>query len=275
MKKVDVADGTGKKATIRDVANLAGVSVATVSYIINGREDQRISEATKKKVWQAINFLNYTPNPYAVGLNTDQLHTVVVRSPKGVSPLMEAEILCFMRQLNSLCEERGYALTYSMDKRAMKIAASACVCFGMPKADFYSLAGENFIPVVAVESPIDDPIFYQITPDYKKLSSCAQSFFGDDFAYVCVKPCDEEAERDILGNFCKVYFLSSFSQIAEIAEENIALSQPSLLPYFDLPAKRVYRYPDYADRRAKTVMDSIVKALGRLNIEDEEHFIKL
>ena len=274
MNKAGVADGTGKKATIRDVANLAGVSVATVSYIINGREDQRISEATKKKVWQAINFLNYTPNPYAVGLNTDQLHTVIVRSSKNVSPMMEAEILCFMRGLNSLCEERGYTLTYSMDKRAMKIAASACVCFDMPKADFYALAGENFIPVVAVESLIDDPIFYQITPDYEKLAACAQDFFGADFTYVCIKPCDEEAEKKILGIFKSVRFLSSVSEIAAITDENVVLSQPSLFPYFDLK-KQVLRYEDYAEKRAKAVMDSIVKALDRLNILDEGHFIKL
>ena len=273
--KSNVADGTGKKATIRDVANLAGVSVATVSYIINGREDQRISEATKKKVWQAINFLNYTPNPYAVGLNTDQLHSVVIRSAKDVSPMMEAEILCFMRQLSLLAEERGYSLTYSMDKRAMKVAASACICFDMPKEDFYSLAGENFIPVVAVESHVDDPIFYQITPDYEKLSAGAQEFFRGGFAYVCIRPCDGEAKKKILGIFPKVYFLSSPAELSKIAEENIALSQPSLFPYFEQTGKKVYRYPQYAEGRAKTVMDSIVKALGRLNIEDEEHFIKL
>lgn len=41
-----------KKITNKDVAKFAGVSVATVSYVMNGRTDQRISESTRKKVLQ-------------------------------------------------------------------------------------------------------------------------------------------------------------------------------------------------------------------------------
>ena len=50
-----------QKITIRDVAREAGVSVATVSYVINNRTDMRISDATRKKVLQVINLLDYTP----------------------------------------------------------------------------------------------------------------------------------------------------------------------------------------------------------------------
>lgn len=51
--------------TIKDVAREAGVSVATVSYVINERNDKRISDKTRKKVLQVINLLGYTPNQSA------------------------------------------------------------------------------------------------------------------------------------------------------------------------------------------------------------------
>lgn len=59
-----------QSVTIKDVAKEAGVSVATVSYVINNRTDKRISEKTRKKVLQIINLLGYTPNQSAKALAT-------------------------------------------------------------------------------------------------------------------------------------------------------------------------------------------------------------
>jgi DNA-binding LacI/PurR family transcriptional regulator len=50
-------------ATIREVAARAGVSLSTVSIIINGQaQERKISAATCQRVWDAVRELDYQPN---------------------------------------------------------------------------------------------------------------------------------------------------------------------------------------------------------------------
>ena len=46
------SSATKKQVTIDDIAREAGVSTATVSYIVNDRKDVKISDETRKKVLQ-------------------------------------------------------------------------------------------------------------------------------------------------------------------------------------------------------------------------------
>lgn len=49
-----------RMATINDVARKAGVSVATVSYVLNGKD--RVSAQSERRVKRAIEALHYTPS---------------------------------------------------------------------------------------------------------------------------------------------------------------------------------------------------------------------
>jgi LacI family transcriptional regulator len=54
------------KVTIYDVANFAGVSIATVSRVING--SNKVRATTAMRVSKAIEVLNFTPDVNAVKL---------------------------------------------------------------------------------------------------------------------------------------------------------------------------------------------------------------
>lgn len=51
---------TKKPTSIKDVAKAAGMSLGTVSGVLNGKTG--FAQATRKKIWDAANALHYTPN---------------------------------------------------------------------------------------------------------------------------------------------------------------------------------------------------------------------
>ncbi len=61
-------------STLKDVAKLAGVSTATVSYVINGLADEkRITKETQERIKKAILKLNYLPDVTAKRLKNNKL----------------------------------------------------------------------------------------------------------------------------------------------------------------------------------------------------------
>lgn len=66
-------------ATIREVAALAGVSLSTVSIVINGQAAERkITDATCQKVWDAVEKLHYQPNIAARKLRAPDMGTLTI-----------------------------------------------------------------------------------------------------------------------------------------------------------------------------------------------------
>ena len=75
---------TDDTVTIYDVAREAGVSMATVSRVVNGNKN--VKENTRKKVLEVIDRLDYRPNAVARGLaskKTPSVGVVVPNMSKG------------------------------------------------------------------------------------------------------------------------------------------------------------------------------------------------
>lgn len=62
------------RARLVDVAQRAGVSQTTASLVINGR-DVGIADATKERIWAAVQELAYRPNASAKALRTQRSHS--------------------------------------------------------------------------------------------------------------------------------------------------------------------------------------------------------
>ncbi|MFG3257176.1 LacI family DNA-binding transcriptional regulator [Streptomyces sp. NPDC048172] len=71
-------------ATLKDVAERAGVSIKTVSNVVRGAP--RVSEATRTRVMQAVGELGYRPNPSARRLRTGRSGLIALVVPELTTP---------------------------------------------------------------------------------------------------------------------------------------------------------------------------------------------
>jgi LacI family transcriptional regulator len=65
-----------KKASLKDIALKAGVSITLVSYVLNNQKQDRISKVTAEKIRKAARQLNYRPNQAAKSLKTNKTNTI-------------------------------------------------------------------------------------------------------------------------------------------------------------------------------------------------------
>lgn len=91
-------------ATIKDVAREAGLTVGTVSRVLNNRG--YISEATREKVYQIMKELNYQPNEVARSLSKSKTNTIGVIVPHIVHPYFAKLI----SNLEKAASDRGFKM---------------------------------------------------------------------------------------------------------------------------------------------------------------------
>lgn len=91
-------------SNIRDVARLAGVSVATVSRALSNPE--KVSPESLEKVHNAIAQVGYRPNMLARNFRSARAYAVVVLVPDIANPFYSL----FIRALEDRAQQKGYAV---------------------------------------------------------------------------------------------------------------------------------------------------------------------
>lgn len=92
----------GSKINIEEVARLAGVSISTVSRVIN--KVPTVNEASRKKVEQVVRNLRFTPSPFAQALARGKTNTVALIIPRYEGIFYSFYALELIRGIGTLCD---------------------------------------------------------------------------------------------------------------------------------------------------------------------------
>ena len=162
------------RATLKDVAQEAGVSSATVSYILNGKRS--ISEETKARVMEAIKKLDYVPDLNARGLtmwDSKLIGVVVPQTEPGERLMFQnsfySEILGSIEYYARLS---GYHILISATDAnesyltlAKKRNLDGIIVIGMYPDEFYQQMKKTQIPIVLIDSYCGDHYYHSIRID--------------------------------------------------------------------------------------------------------------
>ncbi len=219
-----------KKITIHDVAREAGVSAATVSYVINNKKGKTISEETKEKVWQIVNLYNYKPGAVAKNLRSaPNLKLISVYSGNDDDILHQAEFQYFLSELRKVFPVDEYTLVLSGRPYRKLDNVDGIICYGTNKKGFCDIANLNYVPVMSVDCDVKDTLFYQVRTDYDKLKSFGDGLFKDDYLYLTLSVKDETVLSQINETFKNVKFIESFEDLNDFTNSVDVLKNKNVL----------------------------------------------
>ena len=150
--------------TIRDVAELAGTSIATVSYVLNDSKDRYISEELRDRVLNAAAKLNYVKSGLASSLKGKQRGILAVLTPQYENPFFMSMFIA----IEKIANQHGYVLSTcntfddpqhekEVLERMLTIRVDGYLVIPTVEgAKNMSILMANNLPFVAIERPLID-----------------------------------------------------------------------------------------------------------------------
>lgn len=88
--------------TLKEIAQICGVSVATVSNVLNGKP--KVSEETKEKILEVVKEIGYQPNYFAQGMRKQKTRTIGII----VEDLLEFSTPPIVAAIMAYCDDNNY-----------------------------------------------------------------------------------------------------------------------------------------------------------------------
>lgn len=164
-----------QRVTVKDIAKYVGVSPTTVSNVLNKRGG-RVSDEISKKVNEAVGVLGYKKNYSAVSLKSNRSNLIGVIIPQmepNKSIMLDNPFYAeFIGELEYKLREAGYHIILSgvfKDDADISYLESwnldGIILLGAYDKGFYREIKKMDIPIVLVDSYVDDDYFYKVRID--------------------------------------------------------------------------------------------------------------
>nr|WP_068891574.1 LacI family DNA-binding transcriptional regulator [Pedobacter panaciterrae] len=126
-----------KKVSIKDIAKLLGISISTVSFVVNGKaKEKRISEPLTKKVLELVEELGYKPDALAKSFRTGKTNIIGFL----VDDISEPFFSGIARFIDEKASQKGYKIIYSSTKNNKSKAQELLQIFQDRHVDGYIIA---------------------------------------------------------------------------------------------------------------------------------------
>ncbi|HEY9183886.1 MAG TPA: LacI family DNA-binding transcriptional regulator [Salegentibacter sp.] len=97
-----------KKISMKDISKELGISITTISFIVNNKAENKISKEVIKKVEDYIQKVGYKPNSSAQSLRTGKSKSIVFMAEDISDPFFSA----IAKQMEEIAFKNGYNIIY-------------------------------------------------------------------------------------------------------------------------------------------------------------------
>lgn len=246
-----------KKITMKDIAERAGVSLATVSYVLNNNEKEKINDETKEKIFNIAKELNYVPNLNArslVNKKSQLIGVIIVRDYETEGPWKKNFYSSYINELERMLDKEGYHLLITntpSNKPDLDIVLQrqleAVFIIDVDEKFFYKISNNFTVPIIVVDSIIDDKLFYKILPDFKDSINMALKNLKDKETYLITEKFNNNKVMSSIieaynGKKENIYVMESFEGIEKFLKDKKNSNGIIINEYIALIAQR---YVDY------------------------------
>lgn len=162
--------------TIYDISQRSGVSIATVSRVLNGYSN--VSEKTRKKVLEVIDSMGYKPNAFARGLGLDTMKTIGILCADSSDPYLAKAVYYIEEDLRKsqynslLCctghmfEDKHNSLDLLLSKKVdAAILVGSHFLDSSSQGNKYIKTAADSIPVMLLNASLEYPNVYSLYCD--------------------------------------------------------------------------------------------------------------